>query len=52
MKLAKLSRNGQLTLPASVRAALRVQDGDYLEAELVENGVLLRPVAAGEREKA
>ena len=52
MTLAKLSRNGRVTLPASVRAALRVKDGDYLEAELVENGVLLRPVAAGDRERA
>ena len=41
-----------LTLPAEVRRALNVQEGDYLEAEIVKDGVLLKPVAVVERERA
>jgi len=42
----------QLTLPAEVRRALNVQEGDYLEAHIVKDGVLLKPVAVVERERA
>ena len=49
MSLVKIRRSAQITLPADVRRALNVGDGDYLEAELVEGGVLLRPMATGER---
>jgi AbrB family looped-hinge helix DNA binding protein len=42
----------QVTLPAEVRRALNVKEGDYLAAEVVDEGVLLRPVAVVERERA
>jgi bifunctional DNA-binding transcriptional regulator/antitoxin component of YhaV-PrlF toxin-antitoxin module len=42
----------QLTLPAEMRRALKVEEGDYLEAKVVKNGVLLRPVAVVARERA
>lgn len=35
---------GQLTIPASVRDAVRLEDGDPVEVELVEGGILLRPL--------
>jgi AbrB family looped-hinge helix DNA binding protein len=52
MTLVKVRRAAQITLPAEMRSALRVSEGDYLEAELVEGGVLLRPVAIFSREQA
>ncbi len=52
MSLVKVRRASQITLPAEVRDALRVSEGDYLEAELVEGGVLLRPVAVSGRGEA
>jgi AbrB family looped-hinge helix DNA binding protein len=42
----------QLTLPAEVRRALNVKEGDYLEAQVVKEGVLLKPVVVVERERA
>src|SRR6266581_5870644 len=44
MTLMRLRRAAQLTLPADVRRALNVKDGDYLEAQVMKDGVLLRPV--------
>lgn len=52
MSLVKVRHAAEITLPGEVRDALRVSEGDYLEVELVEGGVLLRPVPAGRREEA
>jgi AbrB family looped-hinge helix DNA binding protein len=52
MPLTKITRNGQITLPASVREALRVKEGDYLEAKVVEGVVRLKPVAIVDRAAA
>lgn len=52
MALVKLLRGGLLTLPAATRRALRLSEGDYLEAEVVERGVLLRPVKVVDRAAA
>lgn len=52
MTLVRVLRGGQITLPAEVRQRLKLAKGDYLEAEVVENGVLLRPVSVVERELA
>lgn len=52
MALVKLLRGGQVTMPARIRRELRVEEGDYFEAELVEGGVLLKPVSVAEREQA
>ena len=40
----RLRERAQITLPQEVRDALQVKQGDYLQAEVVEGGVLLRPV--------
>ena len=34
---------GQLTLPEEIRAAARLEEGDLLETEITEDGILLRP---------
>jgi AbrB family looped-hinge helix DNA binding protein len=52
MPLVKVVRNGQITLPASVRQALKVGEGDYLEAEVIDGKVELRPVAVIDRAQA
>lgn len=52
MALLRLRRAAQITLPAELRKALHVEEGDYLEARLVEGGVLLSPVAVVDRDKS
>lgn len=52
MALLKVRDRAQITLPPEARQALNVSAGDYLEAEVVEGGVLLKPVAVVERTKA
>jgi AbrB family looped-hinge helix DNA binding protein len=52
MTLVRLRKEAQLTLPAPVRKALNVEEGDYLEAEIVKDGVLLKPVTIAHRKAA
>jgi AbrB family looped-hinge helix DNA binding protein len=52
MTLMRVRRAAQLTLPADVRRALNVKDGDYLEAHVMKEGVLLKPVSVVERKRA
>jgi len=42
----------QLTLPADVRQALNVKEGDYLAAHITKDSVLLTPVQVVERNRA
>lgn len=48
--LVRVRRNAQITLPAEVRRALQVNDGDYLQAEVTGDGILLRPVSVVDRQ--
>ncbi len=52
MALVKVRRAAQITLPAEVREKLGVSEGDYLETEITDRGVLLKPISIVEREKA
>lgn len=52
MTLMRVRRAAQLTLPADIRQALNVQEGDYLEASITPEGVLLKPVSVVQRERA
>lgn len=52
MTLTKLTRNGQVTLPAEARRKLRLAEGDYLEAEVVGTSVVLTPKVVVDREAA
>lgn len=40
---SKLTRNGQITLPASVRKELGVEEGDLVEIEVVDERAVLIP---------
>lgn len=48
--LVKVRRAAQITLPREIRQAAHLEEGDYLEAEVTESGILLRPVSIGSRE--
>ena len=52
MALVKLKRWAQLTLPADIRRAYQLAEGDYLEVESVPEGILLKPVSVVERKRA
>jgi AbrB family looped-hinge helix DNA binding protein len=43
MPLVKVKDKAQITLPAKLRRALHIQEGDYLEAKLEGNTVVLVP---------
>lgn len=48
--LIKVRRAAQITLPREIRQAAHLEEGDYLEAEVTDSGILLRPVSIGSRE--
>ena len=52
MALLKLRRAAQITLPAELRRQFNLAEGDYLEAEAVKDGILLRPVSIIDRAHA
>jgi len=39
-----LRAKGQVTIPAAVREAARLEEGDPVEVEIVDGGILLRPM--------
>lgn len=41
--LIKVTRNGQVTLPAGARRRLRVEEGDYMEVRITEDSIILTP---------
>lgn len=43
MARTTLRAKGQLTLPEEIRAAAHLEDGDLFDAEITEQGILLRP---------
>lgn len=50
--IAKVRKNGQITLPAKVRKATGIKEGDLLRVSLIGNTILLKPVALAEEKKA
>jgi AbrB family looped-hinge helix DNA binding protein len=52
MALLKLRHKAQITLPAELRKRFGLEEGDYLEAEAVEHGILLKPVTVMDRQQA
>jgi AbrB family looped-hinge helix DNA binding protein len=52
MSLVKVKRFAQVTLPPELRKRFHLAEGDYLEAEAVEQGILLKPVTVVERQQA
>ena len=43
MARTTLRAKGQLTLPEEIRSAAHLEEGDLLDAEITEDGILLRP---------
>lgn len=43
MHRTTLRAKGQLTLPEGIRVAAHLEEGDLLDAEITEEGILLRP---------
>jgi antitoxin PrlF len=41
--LTKVTRNGQITLPAPARRALRVEEGDYMQVRVDADSIVLTP---------
>jgi len=52
MALLKILRSSQITLPVELRRQFNLAEGDYLDAQAVAGGILLKPVSVVEREKA
>ena len=52
MALLKILRSSQITLPAELRRQFGLTEGDYLEAQAVKDGILLKPVNVVDRQKA
>ena len=50
MALVRVRRAAQITLPREIRQAARLEEGDYLEAQVTEAGILLRPVRIAGRQ--
>jgi AbrB family looped-hinge helix DNA binding protein len=49
MPIVKIKDKFQVTIPASIRKAADLDIGDYLEAEIREDGILLIPKAITDR---
>jgi AbrB family looped-hinge helix DNA binding protein len=47
--LVKVKRKGQMTLPRTLREQFGLHEGDYLKAEAVPDGILLKPVTIADR---
>lgn len=43
MARTTLRAKGQLTLPQEIRTAAHLEEGDLLDAEITDDGILLRP---------
>jgi AbrB family looped-hinge helix DNA binding protein len=41
--LVRVKDKFQLTLPANIRRQLAVQEGDYLEVAILDDGIVFRP---------
>ncbi len=45
MELLKVRRNYQLTIPQSLRRKINLAEGDYVEADIENGKIVIRPVA-------
>ena len=43
MSLTRIRPKGQLTLPDSIRRLARLEEGDYLEVEVEDGAIVMRP---------
>lgn len=40
---SKVTRHGQITLPSSIRKELGVEEGDWVEIEIIDDAAMLKP---------
>jgi len=52
MPLVKVIRNGQITIPKELRAALGIEEGDLLEVKLNKGGMTIKPKTAVDKDVA
>ena len=45
MPLVKVIRNGQITIPKKFRSVFDIEEGDFLEIEIANSGMLIKPKA-------
>ncbi|MBI5034943.1 MAG: AbrB/MazE/SpoVT family DNA-binding domain-containing protein [Chloroflexi bacterium] len=50
--IAKLSRNGQLTLPPAIRRALKLRAGEFVEMKLVGHSLVVTPKKIIDKDQA
>jgi AbrB family looped-hinge helix DNA binding protein len=50
--ITKVQRNFQITIPSTMRKKLKLQVGDLIGVELREEGLLVKPLAAIDRNQA
>lgn len=48
--LLKIKKWSQITIPVEIRTEFNLSEGDYLELEQVDEGILLRPVVFQQKE--
>ena len=49
MALVRMLRGGQVTLPAEARKALKLNEGDYLDLEIQDGALMLKPIESSTR---
>jgi len=52
MPLVQVREKAQITLPSKIRKALHIKEGDYLEAEVEDNKIVLIPKILVDKAKA
>ncbi len=50
--LVKVTRNGQITIPAEVRGELGIKEGDYMEVTLKGGVIMISPAHVVDRSQA
>jgi len=50
--LVKVTRGGQITIPAAIRQSLNIQEGDYVEVRLADDRVVLTPKQVVDKSQA
>jgi len=50
--LVKVSRSGQITIPAAIRQALNLREGDYVEVSLADDRIILTPKQVVDKSQA
>ena len=52
MELIKVTRGGQVTIPAALRRQAGIEIGDYLEIQMVDNHLILVPKRVIDKDQA